>query len=86
MIKLKQIITLLDELGNKIEFELIATFGLDDMEYAALIPVKGENPLTYLLRIEYDDNGDLVLVTIDDKQEFNDVIEVYEEIRKERLQ
>jgi len=83
---LNQIITLLDELGNKVDFELIATFGLDDMEYVALIPVNDEEPLTYLLRIDYDENGDLVFVTIDDKEEFDDVVKTYEEIRKERLQ
>lgn len=86
MIILNQIITLLDELGNKVDFELIATFGLDDMEYVALIPVNDEEPLTYLLRIDYDENGDLVFVTIDDKEEFDDVVKAYEEIRKERLQ
>lgn len=83
---MNQVITLLDELGNKVEFELIATFGLDDMEYVALIPVNDEEPLTYLLRIDYDENGDLVFVTIDDKEEFDDVVKTYEEIRKERLQ
>jgi uncharacterized protein YrzB (UPF0473 family) len=86
VIILNQIITLLDELGNKVDFELIATFGLDDMEYVALIPVNDEEPLTYLLRIDYDENGDLVFVTIDDKEEFDDVVKTYEEIRKERLQ
>ena len=79
---MNEIITLLDELGNKVEFELIATFGLDEMEYAALIPVNDNNPMTYLLRIEYDENGELVLVTIDDQEEFRDVVETYEEIRK----
>ncbi|NLY78177.1 MAG: DUF1292 domain-containing protein [Tissierellia bacterium] len=83
---MNEIITLLDELGNKVEFELIATFGLDEMEYAALIPVNDNNPMTYLLRIEYDENGELVLVTIDDQEEFRDVVETYEEIRKEKLQ
>lgn len=83
---MNQIITLIDELGNKINFELIATFGLDDAEYAALIPVDDEDPMTYLLRIEYDSNGELILVTIDDEEEFKDVIETYEEIRKEKLQ
>jgi len=56
------------------------------MEYVALIPVNDEEPLTYLLRIDYDENGDLVFVTIDDKEEFDDVVKTYEEIRKERLQ
>lgn len=72
-------------MGNEVEFEIIVTFGLDDMNYAALVPVNDE-PLTYLLRYEYDDEGNLVFATIDDDEEFNDVRETYEEIQKERLQ
>lgn len=79
-------IVLLDELGNKVEFELIATFGLDDIDYAALVPINDIEPMTYLLRIEYDHDGNVVLVGIDDDKELNDVIETYEEIQKERLQ
>lgn len=78
-------IILYDEMGNEVEFEIIVTFGLDDMNYAALVPVNDE-PLTYLLRYEYDDEGNLVFATIDDDEEFNDVRETYEEIQKERLQ
>ncbi|MBZ2173715.1 DUF1292 domain-containing protein [Schnuerera sp. xch1] len=79
-------ITLLDEMGNKVEFELLATFGLDDVEYAALIPVNELEPLTYLLKIEYDDKGDAILVGIDNDEELNDVIQAYEDIQKEKLQ
>lgn len=79
-------ITLLDEMGNKVEFELLATFGLDDVEYAALIPVNELEPLIYLLKIEYDDKGDAILVGIDNDEELNDVIQAYEDIQKERLQ
>ncbi|MCF6465660.1 DUF1292 domain-containing protein [Clostridium sp. Cult2] len=79
-------IVLLDEMGNKVEFQVLATFGLDDFEYAALLPVDDMESLTYLLRIEYDDEGELVLVGIDDDEELNDVVEAYEEIKKEKLQ
>ncbi|MCF6464147.1 DUF1292 domain-containing protein [Clostridium sp. Cult1] len=73
-------------MGNRIEFQLLATFGLDDYEYAALLPVDDMESLTYLLRIEYDDEGEPILVGIDDDDELKDVIKVYEEIQKEKLQ
>ena len=77
-------IVLYDEMENEIEFEIIVTFGLDEMNYVALVPVNDE-PLTYLLRYEYDDEGNIVFATINDDEEFNDVKETYEEIQKERL-
>ena len=77
-------IVLYDEMENEVEFEIITTFGIDDDNYAALIPIDDE-PLTYLLKYEQDDNGNIVLTTIDDDEEFEYVKEVYEEIQKERL-
>lgn len=79
-------IVLLDEMGNQVEFQLLATFGLDDMEYAALIPIEDVEPLTYLLRIEYDDEGKPILVGIDNDKELKDVAEAYEQIQNEKLQ
>lgn len=79
-------IVLLDEMGNKKEFQVLATFGLDDIDYAALLPLDDIEALTYLLRIEYDELGEPILVGIDDEDELEEVIEVYEEIQKERLQ
>lgn len=79
-------IVLLDEMGNRVEFQVLATFGLDDFEYAALLPVDDMESLTYLLRIEYDVEGEPILVGIDDDEELKDVIEAFEEIQKEKLQ
>lgn len=79
-------ITLLDEMGNEKEFQVLATFGLDEMDYAALLPLNDIEELTYILRIDYDDQGQPILVGIDDEEELKDAIEVYEEIQKEKLQ
>ena len=79
-------IVLLDELGNEIEFQVLATFGLDDVDYAALLPMDDFEGLTYLLRIEYDDLGEMILVGIDNEEELQEVIQVFEEIQKEKLQ
>lgn len=77
-------IVLHDEMENEVEFEIITTFGLDDDNYAALVPIDDE-PLTYLLKYEQDRDGNVVLTTIDDDEEFEYVKEAYEEIQKERL-
>ena len=79
-------IILLDDMGNEKEFQVLATFGLNEIDYAALLPLQDINELTYILRIEYDDQNQPILVGIDDDEELEDVIEVYEEIRKEKLQ
>lgn len=79
-------IVLLDELGQEQEFIILATFGLDDMDYAALIPADDIEELTYILRMEVDENGEMILTGIDDDEELEDAIEAYEEIQKENLQ
>lgn len=79
-------IVLLDEMGNEVEFQVLATFGVDDVDYAALLPVEDSEGLTYLLRIEYDDLGEMVLVGIEGEEELNDAIEAFEEIQRDQLQ
>ncbi len=79
-------ISLLDELGKEQEFIILATFGLDDEDYAALIPADNIESPTYILRMETDENGDLLLAGIDDEEELEDAIQAFEEIQKEKLQ
>lgn len=79
-------IVLLDELGEEQEFIILATFGLDDEDYAALIPSDDLEGLTYILRMETDENGELLLSGIEDDEELQDAIEAYEEMQKENLQ
>lgn len=73
------IIKLIDEDGKETEFEVIATFDVEDVEYAALLPLEGEEEV-YLLKIVYDDNEDMMLVNIEDDEEFSDVAAAYEAI------
>ncbi len=77
-------LVLLDEKGAEQEFELLATFGLDDYDYAALIPLNESDEDTYILRIEHDNNGDIILVGIEDNEELNDVILAYESLMEEK--
>ncbi|NLY44725.1 MAG: DUF1292 domain-containing protein [Tissierella sp.] len=74
-----------DELGNEIEFIVKAKFTLDDTDYVALLPADDIESYTYILKIEIDDNGDELLVGIDD-EELIDAQKTYEELMKENLQ
>lgn len=74
-----------DELGNEVEFIVKAKFSIDDTDYVALLPVEDIESLTYILRLDMDDNGEEILVGIDD-EELKEAQEVYEELSKENLQ
>ncbi|OLS03907.1 DUF1292 domain-containing protein [Tissierella creatinophila] len=74
-----------DELGNGIEFLIKAKFTLDDIDYVAMLPADDIESDTYILRIDFDENGDEILVGIDD-EELKEAEEVYEELLKENLQ
>lgn len=74
-----------DELGNEIEFIVKAKFTLDDTDYVALLPADNIESFTYILRIELDENGEEILVGIDD-EELSEAQKTYEELMKENLQ
>lgn len=83
---MKEKIMLIDEMGEEKEFVILATFGLDDDEYAALLPSDEIESPTYILRMETDENGEFNLIGIDDDDELQAAIEAYEEISSENLQ
>ncbi len=82
----EEIIILLDEFGKEKEFILLASFGVDEDDYAALLPVEDGEDEVYLLKIEVDENGDNILVGIEDEEELKEIIEIYEELQGENLQ
>mgnify|MGYP001165598740 CR=1 FL=1 len=70
--------TLTDEDGNESQFELIGSCELDGNTYMALIPVEdGEEYV--ILKKETDENGEDILVTIDDDEEFDKVADIFED-------
>ncbi|MBC7087228.1 DUF1292 domain-containing protein [Vibrio parahaemolyticus] len=74
-----------DELGNEIEFLVKAKFSIDDVDYVVLLPSGDIDSPTYILKIDLDENGNEILVGIDD-EELEEAKEVYEELMKEQLQ
>lgn len=79
----ENILLLIDEDGEEVEFEIIAKFSIEENEYVALLPTENEEDGVYLFKIEYDENEDYILVNIEDQDEFSDVAAAYEAINDE---
>ncbi|MGB9679481.1 MAG: DUF1292 domain-containing protein [Thermoanaerobacteraceae bacterium] len=78
-----EIIQLVDENGQEVDFELVASFELDETRYAVVVPVEGEGEDAYILKVDQDENGEDIFVGIEDEEEFNDVVEAYNELMEE---
>ncbi|MEG6572014.1 DUF1292 domain-containing protein [[Clostridium] cellulosi] len=81
------LITLLDENGEEKEFEHLASLEYEGSTYVALIPafqkpeelVESDGNLV-ILKIESDDKGEDILVTVDDDDEFYTVSKKFEKM------
>ena len=72
-------ITLTDEDGKEVEFEFIDSFDFEGHTYYALVPLDGEKDDEYvILRLEQE-NGEDILSTIDDDDEFDRVADFFED-------
>lgn len=68
-------IELINDEGKKEKIEVLATFHLDEEEYAVLRYPNSEEGMVY--RVEKD-NGQAVFVMIEDDEELEEVIQIYE--------
>ncbi len=75
----ESLITLTDEDGQECQFEVIGTFAVGDEQYMALIPADSDDDECVLLKTVTDENGELVMVTIDDDDEFERAAAAFEE-------
>lgn len=80
----EEIFTLTDEEGNESQFALIGELELDGQEYLALIPADAEQGSEeedeyVILKVTADENGEEILVTIDDDEEFDRVADAFED-------
>lgn len=82
-----EVITLVDEDGKEHQFALLDVIEVDENEYAILIPAEDsdaeEADEAVILRMEEDDEGNEVLVDIDDESEFERVATAWEELLDE---
>lgn len=80
-------IILKDENGQNSEFEVVTKFDIEDNEYVIVIPKdnkKSEEAIA--LRIDKDLNGNDILSTVEDDDEFSNVAKVYEELFEDDIQ
>jgi uncharacterized protein YrzB (UPF0473 family) len=71
-----KIITMVDEDGEKVEFELVEIIELNENKYALLAPV-GDEEDAYVYKIEEVD-GKKEYIAVEDEEEFEKVLEEYE--------
>ena len=78
-----QIIETLDENGNVVKFELYDIVGVDDKEYALLLPVEDDEAEEIVLMRLTKDGEDYLFETIDDDNEFEKVAQYVESMENE---
>lgn len=71
-------IVLTDENGEEREFEVITKLDIEEKEYVIVVPTDEEEVDAIALKIEKGKNGEEVLVTIEDEDEFAMVSEAYD--------
>ena len=73
------IITLTDEDGEEKQFQLLGSCELDGVEYLAMVPLDEDKEEYVILKREADEDGEDMLVTIDDDEEFDRVADIFED-------
>jgi uncharacterized protein YrzB (UPF0473 family) len=79
------IITLTDEDGKEIDFEVIGDAEIDGVVYCAMTPAgaqeNNEGIIEYaLLKLITDEEGEEVFVTVDDEDEFDKVADFFDDL------
>ena len=73
------IYTLTDEDGTEKQFALLGSCEVDGCEYMALVPLEEGNEEYVILKRAIDDDGEDILVTIDDDEEFDRIADIFED-------
>ena len=86
--EMDNVIVLIDENGEEVEFEIIDMVQIDEEEYAILLPrtEDGVADEYMILKIGIDENGDEILSEIDDDDEWEMVANIYMEALEEGTQ
>lgn len=76
----KEIMSFMDEEGNKIDFEAIARIYLNENEYLLLSPVEDGNEDMFAFRIDINEEGKEELNLVEDDKEFEAVKKEYKKL------
>ena len=81
--------TLTDEEGNEMKFELIAKAELKGTQYFAFVPAEEddgeEGILEYTILKSVMEDGEEMLVSVDDDDEFDDVADYFDDLFSEEI-
>ncbi|MBU3180811.1 DUF1292 domain-containing protein [Clostridium psychrophilum] len=73
-------ILLYDEDGKEIKFDVLTKLDIEDREYVIVAPTGEEDIDAIALRIDKDADGNDILVTIEEDEEFEMISEAYDAI------
>ena len=86
---MEQTVILTDEDGNEIEFEIIGQHEKDGQTYFAMIPTaedeKNDDVLEYVILKLAVEDGEEVLVTVDDDDELDDVADYFDDLFSQEI-
>jgi len=75
------VLVLVDEKGEEVEFEYLDTMNMNGSEYAILLPLEddedAETEEVVILKLEKDENGEDSFVSVDDQDELHEVFEAF---------
>lgn len=78
-----EIFTLTDEDGSELNFMLLASLEHEGVEYKAMVPVdengEEESDEYVILRCGVDEDGEDILETIDDDEEFDRIADIFDD-------
>ena len=73
-------ILLNDEEGKEIEFDVLTKLDIEDKEYLIVTRTGEDDVDAIALRVDKDEEGNEILVTIEDDEEFEMISEAYEAV------
>ncbi len=80
MAEADEVVTLVDEEGKEHDFTVIDIIEVDGSEYAIMLPVDEENNEAIILKFAKDEEGNELLVDIEDDEEWEKVSDAWEEM------
>jgi len=76
-----EIFTLIDETGKDCNFECVAKYVDNDVQYFAMLPAdEGEADEYVILKLETDESGEDVFVSVDDDEEFDRIAGIFDQM------
>ena len=75
------ILVLVDEKGEEVEFEYLDTMSMNGAEYAILLPLEededAETEEVVILKLDKDESGEDSFISVDDQNELHEVFEAF---------